>query len=86
MADPGYYFLGDSDRIVCFYYSGGLKNFEMNESPWYEHAKGYPVCEYVLRNQGVECAKEVCLKFQKLKSLQLTHPSKSHAAKEIKGC
>ena len=42
------------------------------------------MCGYVLRNQGVEYVKEVCLKFQKLSRPRLTHPSNSNAAIKIK--
>ena len=39
MADAGFYYQGDSDRVVCFYCARGLKNWEGNENFWYEHAK-----------------------------------------------
>ena len=39
MADADFYYLDDSDRVICFYCGGGLKNWEPNDNPWYEHAK-----------------------------------------------
>ena len=51
MAYAGFYYLDDSDRVICFYCGGGLKNWEPNDNLWYEHAKWFPLCEYVLKNR-----------------------------------
>ena len=82
-AGAGFYSVGDNDRVVCFCCAGGLKNWEPNENPCYKHAKWYPMSGFAPRCQGAEYVKEVCLKFRRLNRLQLTHTSKSNAAKEI---
>ena len=51
MADSGFYYLDDSNRVICFYCGGGLNNREPNDNPRYEHAKWFPLREYVLKKQ-----------------------------------
>ena len=76
MADADFYYLDDSDRVICFYCGGGLKNWEPNDNPWYEHAKWFPLCEYVLKKQGVDYVKDITLKYPKLNRLKLKNPCK----------
>ena len=45
MAEAGFYYLDNSDRAIWFYCGGGLKNWDPNDNPWYEHAKWFPPCE-----------------------------------------
>ena len=33
MANAGFYYLGDSNRVICFYCDEGLKNWEPNDNP-----------------------------------------------------
>ena len=68
MADASFYYLDDSDRVICFCCDGGL-----NDNPWYEHAKWFPLCEYVLKKQGTNYVKDITLKYPKLKN-----PSKAN--------
>ena len=76
MADAGFYYLDDSDRVICFYCGGGLKNWEPNDNPWYEHAKWFPLCEYVLKKQGVDYVKDITLKYPKLNRPKLKNSCK----------
>ena len=82
MADAGFYYLGDSERITCFYCAGGLENRKLDDNPWCEHAKWYLTCEYVLRNQGVDCVKNVCLKHMKLLRLKINNNAYKSVAVE----
>ena len=66
MADAGFRYLDDSDRVICFYCGGGLKNWEPNDNPWFEHAKWFRLGEYVLKKQGVDYVKDITLKYPKL--------------------
>jgi len=40
--EAGFFYLGDRDRVKCFYCNGGLQNWHYNDDPWFEHAKWYP--------------------------------------------
>ena len=33
MADAGFYYFDDSDRVICFYCGGALKKWEPNDNP-----------------------------------------------------
>ena len=76
IADAGFYYLDDSNRVICFYCGGGLKNWEPNDNPWYKHAKWFPLCEYVLKKQGVDYVKDITLKYPKLNRPKLKNPCK----------
>ena len=43
----GFYFLGERDRVKCWYCNGGLQNWEPLDELWSEHAKWFPT--YVFR-------------------------------------
>ena len=42
VAQAGFYFLGERDRVKCWYCNGGLQNWEPQDDPWKEHAKWFP--------------------------------------------
>jgi len=42
ISKAGFYFLGERDRVKCWYCNGGLQNWEPNDNPWKEHAKWFP--------------------------------------------
>ena len=54
MAQAGLYYLGERDRVKCWYCNGRLQNWAFADEPWFEHAKWFPLCEYVLQNKGPE--------------------------------
>ena len=33
--------------MLCFHCQGGLQNWEPNDDPWEEHAKHFPLCEFL---------------------------------------
>ena len=74
MADAGFYYLGDSDRVKCEYCNGGLKNWERYDDPWMEHAKWFLLCEYLLKNKGVDFVKAVVKNFPGLNKPALSNP------------
>jgi len=63
MARAGLYYLGTRDRVKCWYCNGGLQNWALYDDPWFEHAKWFPTCEFVLRNKGPEFVEEVSRRF-----------------------
>ena len=73
MADGGFYYLGDSGRVKCWYCNGGLKNWERYDDPWMEHA-WFPLCEYLLKNKGVDFVKAVVKDFPGLNRPALSYP------------
>ena len=42
IARAGFFFLGDRDRVKCWYCNGGLQNWDPDDEPWTEHAKWFP--------------------------------------------
>ena len=74
-ADTGFYYLGDRDRVKCFYCNGGLKNWKPIDDPFQEYAKWYPLCEYILKKSGVEFVKNEVEKYRDLKRSIITNPA-----------
>ena len=74
MEDPGFYYLGDSDRVKCWYCYGGLKNWERSDDPRMEHAKWFPLCDDMLKNKGVDFVKAVVKDFPGLSRPVFSNP------------
>ena len=66
MAEAGLFYLGDHDRVKCYYCNGGLQNWAINDNPWFEHAKWFPLCEHVLRHKGPEYVERVTARYAHL--------------------
>ena len=76
LAEAGFYYLGDRDRVKCFYCNGSLKNWELTDDPFQEHAKWYRLCEYILKKRGgVEFVKNKVKKYHDLKRPIITNPA-----------
>ncbi|XP_076818309.1 E3 ubiquitin-protein ligase XIAP-like isoform X2 [Clavelina lepadiformis] len=52
IAKAGFFFLGERDRVKCWYCNGGLQNWDPGDEPWSEHAKWFPTCEFLLQRKG----------------------------------
>ena len=74
-ADANFYYLFYRDRVKGFYCNGGLKNWEPTDDSFQEHAKWYPLCEYILKKRGVEFAKNEVKKHLDLKRPIITNPA-----------
>jgi len=59
MADAGFFFIGTQDHVKCFYCDGGLRNWEPGDDPWFEHARWFSKCPFVLLMKGHEYVREV---------------------------
>ena len=59
LAQAGFYYLGARDRVTCWYCNGCLQNWELNQVPWYEHAKWFPGCEFLLQQKGLHYVREI---------------------------
>jgi len=66
MSQAGLYYLGERDRVKCWYCNGGLQNWARFDNPWFEHAKWFPTCEYLLQKKGPEFVVNVFNRFPNL--------------------
>ena len=83
IADAGMYYLGERDRVKCWYCNGGLQNWERDDSPWEEHAKWFPLCEFVLQRKGPQFVHRIVTEHPDLRRPTLYNPSTSPLAREI---
>ena len=42
VTNAGFFYLGERDRVKCWYCNGGLQNWDYEDDPWTEHAKWFP--------------------------------------------
>ncbi|XP_077974045.1 baculoviral IAP repeat-containing protein 7-like [Styela clava] len=63
LVNAGFFYLGERDRVKCWYCNGGLQNWEYEDSPIVEHAKWFPSCEYVLRIKGPTFVENIVAEF-----------------------
>nr|BDT62385.1 MAG: baculoviral IAP repeat-containing protein [Melicertus latisulcatus majanivirus] len=54
LAEAGFFYVGLSDHVRCFYCGNGLRNWEKDDIPWNEHAYWFPECYYVILKKGQE--------------------------------
>jgi len=66
MSQAGLYYLGVRDRVKCWYCNGGLQNWARFDNPWFEHAKWFRTCEYLLQKKGPEFVVNVFNRFPNL--------------------
>lgn len=53
LASAGFYYIGIDDRVKCYACGGGLKDWEIDDKPWDEHAIWYgDDCFFVRLNKG----------------------------------
>jgi len=67
LAETGLYFLGERDRLKCWYCNGGLQNWEFDDDPWFEHAKWFPTCDFLLQMKGPDYVHDVARRFPNLR-------------------
>jgi len=54
LAEAGFYYIGLSDQVKCFYCDGGLRNWQAEDEPWVEHARWFFRCTFVRLVKGDE--------------------------------
>lgn len=54
LAEAGFYYIGLSDQVKCFYCDGGLRNWQEEDLPWTEHARWFSGCVFVRLVKGDE--------------------------------
>lgn len=52
IAEAGFYYQGNEDEVRCFYCDGGLRFWLKNDDPWSEHARWFPLCQFVQLVKG----------------------------------
>uniref|UniRef100_A0A8B9FDQ1 RING-type E3 ubiquitin transferase n=1 Tax=Amazona collaria TaxID=241587 RepID=A0A8B9FDQ1_9PSIT len=52
LARAGFFYTGRGDVVRCFYCNGLMRNWQFDSDPWWEHAKWFPGCEFLLRSKG----------------------------------
>nr|CAB3225607.1 ZF(RING)-14 zinc finger protein [Phallusia mammillata] len=67
IARAGFFFLGERDRVKCWYCNGGLQNWDPQDEPWTEHAKWFPTCEFLLQRKGPDFVHRMVSMFPNLR-------------------
>ncbi|XP_076803086.1 uncharacterized protein LOC143447047 [Clavelina lepadiformis] len=75
IANAGMYYLGVRDRVKCWYCNGGLQNWERDDDPWEEHAKWFPMCEFVLQQKGPDYVHGIVSRFPNLRRPIIRNPA-----------
>ena len=44
--------VGISDCLRCFWCGGGLQDWKSGETPYHEHARWFPSCEFLVQQKG----------------------------------
>lgn len=59
LAEAGFFYTGQGDKTKCFYCDGGLKDWEIDDVPWEQHARWFDRCAYVQLVKGREYVQKV---------------------------
>lgn len=54
MASAGFYYKDTEDHVRCFHCNGGLRQWQRDDDPWFEHAKWFPKCTFVELVKGAQ--------------------------------
>lgn len=58
-AECGLFYTGYDDILKCYSCGGGMRDWLTTDNPWYEHAKLYPKCPFVLDRMGHKFVRNV---------------------------
>ncbi|XP_033739929.1 E3 ubiquitin-protein ligase XIAP-like isoform X2 [Pecten maximus] len=56
LATAGFFYTGVKDHTICFFCGRVLKDWETEDEPWIEHARWFPDCSFVIKNQQQKLA------------------------------
>ncbi|XP_065221319.1 E3 ubiquitin-protein ligase XIAP-like [Planococcus citri] len=59
LVEAGFFYSGREDAVVCFSCGGGLSNWHQCVDPYFEHAKYYPKCSFILKKKGKDFVEKV---------------------------
>ena len=84
IVDAGMYYLGERDRVKCWYCNGGLQNWERDDDPMEEHAKWFPLCEFVLQQKGPDYVHQIVLKTPEVRRPLIPNSSSAELAEFLR--
>ncbi|CAK8698369.1 unnamed protein product [Clavelina lepadiformis] len=84
LAEAGWCYTGDKDRVKCWYCSGILQQWRVNDDPWEEHAKWFPLCEYILQRKGGDYVFGVVSRFPNLRRPNISNPANVEEIERIR--
>lgn len=59
LAQAGLYYQNVDDQVRCFHCSIGLRSWEKEDDPWFEHARWCPECQFVRLVKGCNYVQQV---------------------------
>ncbi|MGH0192253.1 UNVERIFIED_CONTAM: hypothetical protein FKN15_020077 [Acipenser sinensis] len=59
LAQAGFYYAGQEDKVTCFSCKNTLHRWEPGDDPWVEHAKWFSVCTHLHKERGEEFIKRI---------------------------
>lgn len=63
LSDAGFFYSQRGDLVTCFSCGGNLRNWEIQDDPWEQHALWFKTCNYVKLLRGSEYIEEIGEKF-----------------------
>lgn len=52
LSQAGFYYQDIDDQVRCFHCNGGLRSWQKEDDPWFEHAKWFPHCQFLKLVKG----------------------------------
>ncbi|XP_036333865.1 death-associated inhibitor of apoptosis 2 [Rhagoletis pomonella] len=59
LAQAGLYYQNVDDQVRCFHCNIGLRSWQREDDPWFEHAKWFPQCQFVRLVKGASYIQHV---------------------------
>ncbi|CAD7012398.1 unnamed protein product [Ceratitis capitata] len=59
LAQAGLYYQNVDDQVRCFHCNIGLRSWQREDDPWFEHAKWFPQCQFVRLVKGANYIQHV---------------------------
>ncbi|KAK2708137.1 hypothetical protein QYM36_013901 [Artemia franciscana] len=83
LAEAGFFYLGVSDKVKCFYCDNNLDHWEVTDDPWVEHARWFSDCVFLTHSKGNTFKKEVKDSFKRKAETENTE-SRRRLEKKLK--
>ena len=83
LAKAGLFYLGKSDKVICYHCGGCLGRWDQEDIPWIEHARNFPTCVHVNIHKPPEFIKNTQGIFIKPNDNNLLHDNNDTTSKRI---